>query len=380
MHYILRLSLPEFYVRALQRQGVRDEILLVVKDRKILDATASALNRGIWLGMGKPQARSILTDIPASAFREWQSDAFETEAERWLEVCANYSSCIEPDEPHSAFLDLNGHPDPARTALHCVRAIEERMGLSPVWAIAGSKWQAAVEAETARRLSSLPTSYLTPVHPGDRLRLAFLGYRTVDDVAKIPLQELTEQFGESGVRIHQAARGGCVDLVRPLYPPQCISEQMFFPGALHSLELVDAALQALTERLSARLQHEDRQGKVLKISVEREDLPAIGFLRRFTKPMNSSAEIVAAARRMLADQLHEPICALRILMPELVKAKRTQVSLIGGKPKDRLQSAEIALDHVKQVFGSESILRASEIFTPRRVRVLRVWKKANGWV
>jgi len=38
-----------------------------------------------------------------------------------------------------------------------------------------------------------------------------------------------------------------------------------------------------------------------------------------------------------------------------------------------------AIEHVRQVFGDKSVLRASEVVEPRRVRVLRAWSHATGW-
>ncbi len=204
MHYLLRLRLGSFYVRVLRRAGVAPvpDGLVVVREGVVLDCDERAAGRGVETGMAVRQARTILQGGP---FREWVPDHYRRAQEVWLDVCCAFSDVIEPEDQHSAFLDLSDHPDPRGTAAEAIAAVARRTGLPVRWGLAPSKWLALLVSEAGdpwessddplRYLWTLPVAALLPVPEEHRRRLRFLGYRKVGDVAAVPLEELRRQFG-----------------------------------------------------------------------------------------------------------------------------------------------------------------------------------------
>ncbi len=377
MHYILRISLPGFYIARLGKDGVPIEQtpIVVHRDNCILDANELALRRGVGIGMTLVQAKTILI---GGRFERWEEDRFQSAALRWLEVCASFSNVIEPEHQHSGWLDLLGHPDPLRTAWQIVEAVEGETGIAPRWALANSKWLSSLLADHNVRLENLPCRLLSPARRESLERLEFLGYRTVGQLQQLTLESLREQFGEEGVMIYQACRGGCIDEVQRLFPPNSASEQLYFAGSVETYELVLGALQYISEHLSDSLTADDMAGSEIRLSVDAEDR-TMSFQRRFTKPMQSSGSIFSALKVMTHEELREPIVGIRVVIPGLVRTPRVQRSLMGAKSTERLRGVDLSLRRILDVYGDQAVRLGADVEVPRRAKVLRVWKDVTGW-
>ena len=83
--------------------------VVVVKDKAVLDANAAALERGVQPGMTLREAKAILHD---GKFVEWEPDEYREAQCAWLDLCAEFTDVVEPEEQHTAYLDLSMHPNP----------------------------------------------------------------------------------------------------------------------------------------------------------------------------------------------------------------------------------------------------------------------------
>lgn len=403
MHYIAHVRLNQFYVNALAAQdaSTRTVPLIVHRDKAVLDANEPAMALGIHIGISLQEAKILLKGASGVAMA-WQEDRFTEAQERWLDLCAELTDIVEPEFQHSAFLDLSAHANPVDLAEVLSRRLTERLGLRAHMGISRCKWVARLSSERlgelaygtdwrlacreaiddpARFLSPFSTECLLPVLPEHRRRLMFLGYRTIGEVVAIPSEVLRDQFGDHATLIRAAALGGADDEVKALYPKDRLIVSLSFEGGAESSETLGNGFVLLAERLGKALERRDAYGAHVEALLEFESGRAETRKRRFAKPIVNARSALMALRLLIGESHPEAISRVRVTIADLRNAQRSQPKLTGETSSSaRPTNLENAFSAIRTVFGDKAIQSAGEIVLPRRVRVLKAWKEATGWV
>lgn len=396
MHYFLYLELSGFYARVWTESDPSWALkpLVVHRAKRVLDLNDCARAVGVKPGMGLDEAKVLLQ---GSGLIPYEEEPYRASQARWLDVVSEFSSCIEPGDPHSAWADLSGHPDPFAIASSIRSAVGKVSGSHVSIGLASSKWLSRLTCdltgdtdlllwEDAMRealedpvsfLKDIPVSFLYPVDPVFLERLKFLGYRTIGQVASIPLKTLRGQFGNDALRIYSASRGGLQDHVKPLYPPDAIVSKIAFDGGISNSETLSISLQSLARKLAKALSDRESCGAEIELKIYFEE-SCLERSRTFSKPMRTARDVFSALSRMVFD-VQEPVYSILAKMPGLKKARERQSGLFTMQRTGDDSAAGCAIENVRQVFGDKSVLRASEVAEPRRVRVLRAWSHATGW-
>ncbi len=385
MDYVLYCRLPNFYVQLLQLS--EDRPCAVIRDKMVLDSNAHAIKRGVVPGMPLAQARTILRED--GVFRTLRAEDGEEEQKRWLELCTEFTGVIEPEDRHSAFLDLSAHPKPFDVAQRFLERLARRSGCEARFGVGASKWLARLSADEdgerltpldAEWLADLTVTKLSPVLPEHRERLRFLGYHAIGLVADLPIHILRGQFGDDGLRIQLAAKASWKDPVLALYPPDTLSERLIFDGSCEDNLMLDRTLVTLAKRIGNRLLHSEQQATELHLTLEKEDGELHKLNRRFNKPLRCPRSALAALRLLFGKGIEAPIVSLGARLPFLERARAAQQNLMGTVSQiETVNRADSALKQLRSVFGESSIQVAGQIALPRRVRVLQEWKNATGW-
>src|SRR5579863_7091383 len=106
--------------------------------------------------------------------------------------------------------------------------------------------------EESGRLGVLPIHVFSP--PAEMMEtLERWGVRTCEDLAKLPLLDLSERLGQQGVQLHQWARGTSVRSMILAEPKLCFEEEMALEYAVEELEPLAFLLGRLLDQLCARL-------------------------------------------------------------------------------------------------------------------------------
>lgn len=383
MSYIVWIELERFYAELYK---TCEEPLIIDRQKIVLDTNLAGRQMGVAPGMGTRQAKMLL---PECTIRTWNREDHVDRQAAWLDICAEFTGIVEPVDQHVAALDLSGHPDPLEVTERLVRALVSRTGLPVRFGAACSKWIAKLAADQGGSeravedprsfLAPLPVSELFPVEEEHRQRLGFLGYGTIGEVARIPLDVLQKQFGQEGLRISAAAQGRHSQPVCALYPKGSMRECLIFEGPVDVWETIDNGLRALAERLGQRLADLRMQGSTVELQVETEDGGCLRMERRFTKQIRNPISALWAFRLLLQDPPEVPVASLRVSLVHLERVRHRQSELNGLDPGCQRHEARSAVNYVRTVFGDGSVKLASEVEVPRRVRVLREWQSATGW-
>jgi hypothetical protein len=349
-----------------------------LKNHQVFDLNTAAWIKGVMLGMRMHQLRGL---VPDCVYVEHRSDV--ERRNRWLDVCAEYSSAVEVISETCAAVDLSAHPQPYQVARDVTAHLHE-MRLGKLVSGAGPcKWLAQVSADLGRPLTPLnvaeflhplPVTKLAPVDVADRERLHFLGYKSVGAVACLSLEALTVAFGKRAIRISQAAKGMVRDRVQSNYPPDQVAVERHFSSPVQDFEQVRLVLKQLSTALVSKL--DGRQATQIELIWTDDDGCEHSRTRAYKRPIVDVSSVIASAGSLLLD---EGCTGFTRLAMRLGKVEPIQLQQIDTFSLANRQNPEERTRVLNDAFSSASIIKAANIQTSRREQVLQLWKKATGW-
>lgn len=385
MHYIAYLSIDDLYCRTVTSQRPQ----IIHYEGRVLDRNDLASKAGIYRGMSLAEAKTILGgngDINA-----WHEEPYREARERWLNVLAEYSDVIEPVQQHCAFVDLSQHPNPTDLLQVALREIANRCGFTGRVGVARCRWIAQVACwyggETLEGLyaprdyiASTPIDRMISVEPAHRVRLKFLGYSKIGDVADVPPEILKKQFGPAAFDIRRAALGTGDHHVSAEYPEASIGARFNYAGAPDTEEQFYQGVDEVSKLAAKKLKEQELFARDVEVFLEDEECNVVRHARTFTKPIGALKELKTAVRLTVGDTPDYPVQGIRVRLPHLENPKYLQLELKGNRAlNERKLSAESALRCVTTVFGDNAVKTAAEVTSDRRQRVLGAWKDARGW-
>lgn len=351
------------------------EPVVVLRGRSVLDSNVSARRMGIVPGIASSEARYATRGAPVR-FEEYREDEYAERAKQWLDVCCEYTTVIEPLQPHSAYLDLRALPAPHEVAEQLAADLFHAVRLCPTVGLAKNKLIARVAGralfpcEEAAFFSGLSIDSLWRVPIEHRRRLRFLGYRTIGEVARLPDSLLRSQFGDQGTAILRWAMGIDDSPVLALYPPEEVSAKFYFPQPARNDAEIEAAIQRLSVELSAKLESRDAQARKVQLTAffERRESH---HSRVFNRPMRGAGPLSTGIRLTLRQcEIAEDVFALHVCLQHEPAA-----DLQAGFDDNPAQPViDPALARLKDTFGSQAVVSAGDVATPRRRLLLRAYE------
>lgn len=376
---VASVEIKNFYAS----QHRSDKPVVILSEGRVLDCNQLATERKVLERMTERAARNILPD---GEFVPWNAGDYRTQQHEWLDVCGRFTDVIEPSHQHTASLDLSLHPDAPSISLELSQSLTATQTTVNI-GIAKAKWVSklatdptnwsTVLMDPAAFISSLSVFELSPVPVEIQEKLVFLGYTTIGQVANIPFAVLLEQFGEFAFTIQQAARGSYCEPVLAKYPEDSMVDRFVFAGAVESSEVIREACVNWSQRLGRKLQRKSLAGTKLWLALE-SDAGEIKILTRtFSKPILCPRSMLASLLLTLDGQIDQPLVSIRLHLKDLKQVSLYQPSLFEATKQERRINP--ALNHVRTVFGDQSVELGSQKEEQRRVKVLRMWKHATGW-
>lgn len=365
---------------------ITNDCIGVYRDSCLLDVSEALIARGVTRRMSYQEAKII---VPDATWIKWVESDFDSAQETWLMGLAEFSDCIEPEDQHSAYVDLSGHPNPQ--AIHSLLALatepnhpeHKTVPSASKTGSGSSKWIAKALCESGlTRVQDLPTGYMYPASQAARERLMLLGYPTLHHVAQIPLVVLQGQFPDEALTIFRAAKGGIHQAVEAIFPRGVVRARFRFDDGVDDQMVWDIALKKIARVLGEKLVGEDLQGDRVQMMILFDTTSIADRVeqeRVFSKPMQSPASIIPSLRLMLSDLTMKaklPPIEIRVSLLDVFDSGRNQLQLQGFSA----QKPTTAMERVRTVFGDSSIQVASKVSEPRRKTVLKAWQHATGWM
>ncbi|MCL5257220.1 MAG: hypothetical protein M1319_05435 [Chloroflexi bacterium] len=249
--------------------------------KMVYDLSPEAAAYGVKIGMPLRQAYQT---CPPAVFVEPDHERYAAAFEEILGVMDGFSPRVEVDGPGKAFLDLTGagrsYGGEERMLRSLSAALSRCTGITPRIGMSSCKHVARLAAQLshgsplivsegaeAEMIAPLPIECL-PCSDEVKRSLRFFGLRTVGEVAHLPLEALSVQFGKEGEAIYRFARCVNHDLVIPRLRPMIFEGRTHFEDAITNSVYLLAVLGELIDGLALRLRREHRLCRKLKLKLD----------------------------------------------------------------------------------------------------------------
>jgi DNA polymerase IV len=374
---ILHADLDAFYASVEQRDDPRLRGRpVIVGAGVVLAASYEAKRCGVRTAMGGREARRLCPEVVVVGPR---MAAYSAASKAVFEVFADTTPLVEALSIDEAFLDVRGMRRiagaPIDMAVRLRRQVRERVGLPITVGVARTKFLAKVASGVAKPdglllvpphgelafLHPLPVERLWGVGPVTARKLRACGITTVGQVARLGEATLVALLGRaSGRHLHALAHNRDPRRVRVGRRRRSMGAQRALGRRPRSPAELDSSLVALVDRLARRLRAARRVCRTIVLRLRFADFTRATRSHTLLEPTAATMTILTIARGLLA-----------AAMPSIERRGLTLIGVALGNLEDqdavqlvlplhyaRARALDIALDDVRERFGSDAITRA----------------------
>ena len=373
---ILHADLDAFFASVEQRDDPRLRGRpVIVGGGVVLAASYEAKAYGVRTAMGGAAARRA---CPHAVVVPPRMAAYSEASKAVFRVFEDTAPVVEGLSIDEAFLDVRGMErsvgTPTEIAVRLRRDVRELVGLPITVGIARTKFLAKVASAVAKPdgllvvppdeelsfLHPLPVERLWGVGPVTAGKLRERGITTVGRLALLSEGALAAMLGPAaGRHLHALAHNRDPRSVQGRRRRGSIGSQRARGRSPWSYETIDADLIALVDRVSRRMRAAHRVGRTVVLRLRFGDFARATRSHTLPNATASTAEILAAARALLASSSpaieRRGLTLLGVSVANLEDACAVQLVL----PFEGYDSAALdaALDEVRDRFGSTAITR-----------------------
>lgn len=240
---------------------------------------------------------------------------YERESERFMAILRGYTPLVESFGLDEAFMDVSDCPTPPLDiAREIKRRIREELGLTASVGIAPNKLLAKMasdmnkpngftvikERDIEKTLYGLPVRKLWGVGEKTERRLNELGIKTIGELARVPVQHLTRNFGDAfGRMLYEHSHGIDESPVVPFYEPNSMSREVTYQEDTRDLCLIKETLFELTKDVVGRLKDEGYKARTVTLKIRYSDFHTITRAKTLVEPTDSFNDIWTIALEIL---------------------------------------------------------------------------------
>jgi DNA polymerase-4 len=373
---ILHADVDAFFAAVEQRDNPRLRGRPVVVGAGIVLAPSyEAKAHGVQTAMSVARALRL---CPAAVVVRPRMSAYTEASKALYRVFDDTTPLVEGLSIDEAFLDVRGlrrvSGSPVEIATRLRREVRERVGLPISVGVARTKHLAKVASAVAKPdgllvvnpnrelefLHPLPVERIWGVGPVTATRLHDLGVTTVAEVARFGETSLMALLGAAaGRRLYALAQNRDPRPVQVRRRRRSMGAQRALGRSPTSLAEVHAALISLVDRVTVRMRAAGRTGRTVVLRLRFDDFSRATRSRTLPYPTANTAEILTAARSLLAVSVpmieRRGLTLVGVAVSNLEHGDLTQLAL----PFDpHTWALDAALDDIRRRFGSAAITRA----------------------
>ena len=354
----------------------------------VLSATYEARALGIHSAMPIARARKL---APHAVYLPPSHGKYTAVSREVMRIFNDMTPLVEPLSVDEAFLDVSGALRSIGSPKQVAELIRERVHteqqITCSVGVAPTKFIAKLASTHCKPdgllviphdkvldfLHPLPISALWGVGERTEQVLARLGMVTVGDIAHAPQGTLTHALGPAqGAHLHALAWGRDARAVSSDREDKSIGAEETFDTDIGDADKINAHLLALSDKVASRLRKSGYVGRAVHLKVRFSDFTTITRSRTLPDHTDVASRIYATAR-----DLHTALALdgrrLRLVgvrVDQLVEAGEVSEQLMLGEPEHGHRDAEVAMDALRQKFGSGAV-RPARLLGSRDRRTLR---------
>ena len=231
--------------------------------------------------------RTAFRLCPQAIFLPVDYDEYVRASTRFKAVLHRFSPVMEDVGIDEAYLDLSGiDRPPAEIAADIKRQILDETQLSCSIGIAPNKLLAKIASDMQKpdgltilaekdvpvRIWPMPARKLLGVGPKTEAHLKRIGVETIGQIAALPLERLTEEFGRSwGQYLYEASRGLDDSPVMTHWEPRSMSREMTFESDVRDWQVIARTMADLTKDVVQALRRDGYRGRTVTLKIRFSD-------------------------------------------------------------------------------------------------------------
>lgn len=376
------LFIPHFpvAVERVRRPELRSQPVIIggaPEERKVvLDCSQEAIQYGVQAGM---PLREALSRCKEAAFLDAHPTLYNETAAAINSALGLISPLVEPADLGRVFVGLGGlgkGPDAELLLAHSIaQAAKQVAQLTPKIGIADGKFVAFAAAATGTShkphiiksgaapgfLAKLPVSHL-PVSPEMHRRLRLFGFRTLGQLADLPVGAVQAQFGPEGRVAWELANGIDNTPFIPQDYPVVLAERLSFQAPINNIEALLIAANHLIARIMGRREFQHRATRGLKFKAVLTNGHTWERQLVFREPLSDHSRILFALRGKL-DGIALPAAVeeIEVGFLDVCGESGVQGNLLTSLRSRQIKRVEEIIRQLKSRYGSSPIARVVEV-------------------
>lgn len=231
--------------------------------------------------------RTAFRLCPQAIFLPVDYDEYVRASTRFKAVLHRFSPVMEDVGIDEAYLDLSDiDRPPAEIAADIKRQIFDETQLSCSIGIAPNKLLAKIASDMQKpdgltilaeqdvpvRIWPMPARKLLGVGPKTEAHLKRIGVETIGQIAALPVERLTEEFGRSwGHYLYEASRGLDDSPVMTHWEPRSMSREMTFESDVRDWQVIARTMADLTKDVVKALRGDGYRGRTVTLKIRFSD-------------------------------------------------------------------------------------------------------------
>lgn len=292
---------------------------------------------------------------------------------------------VEPISIDEAFLDLTGtnalhRMSPAQTLNRLTRRIEREIGVTVSVGLSHNKFLAKLASdldkprgfsiigrtETLTFLAERSVGQIWGIGKVSREQLAKDGIVTMGQVQQMPLDYLTQRYGQMGSHIWHLARGLDQRRVEPDSAAKSISAETTFDIDIADADILTQELWPLCEKVAERLKAADLAGQVVHIKLKTAGFRLITRQARLNAPTQLAETLYRTGQALLRKEATgDWFRLIGIGVDGLHDAEDADPIDLADPDADRRRRVEEAMDSVRAKLGHDAIVKGRSLKTTK---------------
>jgi DNA polymerase-4 len=187
--------------------------------------------------------------------------------------------------------------------------------------------------------------------------LARLGVRTFRDLRRMPVEVLERQFGRSGRKMHELARGIDDREVVPDHGAKSVGHEETFSEDITDLGVAKRELLALANKVARRMRRHCVRGRTVTLKVKYADFVLVTRSMTLPEPTDDASVIYSSVCWLLGktEVGRRRVRLLGVSLSHLVGEVGGQLSLFGEAGVTKRRELVSAMDRICERFGDGAI-------------------------
>ncbi len=375
---ILHADLDSFFASVEQRDdpSLRGRPVLV-GGGVVVAASYEAKAYGVRTPMGIVEAKSL---CPGAVVASPRFEAYSAASKAVFEIFRDTTPLVDPVSIDEAFLEVGGLArlvgSPEAIAAHLRERVRDEVGLPITVGVARTKFLAKVASAYAKPdgllvvpvdgerafLHPLPVERMWGVGAKTGAKLRARGIEKIGDLAAVPPHALAAYVGRAAAyHLHGLANGQDPRRVETGRRRRSVGAQRALGRRPKEMADIDAALAGLVDRVARRMRKAEREGRTVTLRLRFDDFTRATRSHTLPRPTARTDRLLVVARSLLdvaAPMISERGCTLvGVAVSGFDADTGVQLELPFGEPDTT--SLDLALDDVRERYGSSAVLRAS---------------------